>query len=72
MKNMWIVYWISSAIFLAFGILMIVEGKGRLWSNIAVIVCGVYMLYTGIARYHNEKLRREREREDRENDPANS
>ena len=72
MKNMWIIYLISSVIFLTFGILMIVEGKGRLWSDIAIIVCGVYMLYTGIARRHNEKIRREREREDRKNDPANS
>ena len=29
MKNMWIIYLISSVIFLTFGILMIVEGKGR-------------------------------------------
>ena len=70
-----ILYFIFSAFILYFGIATLVNGEGKLWANICIVLIGVYFLYRGIAVTVNNQRRKERERlqeEDRNNDPANA
>lgn len=70
-----ILYFIISIIVLAFGIMTLVQGEGKLWANICIVLIGVYFLYRGVAAMVNENIRRKREaleEDDRRNDPSNS
>lgn len=72
MKHIGIIYFIVAAAILAYGIMMLVNGQGKLWADICITLIGVYYLYRGIATTHNARVRKEREREDQGNDPANA
>ena len=74
-KYIKILYIIYAAFILYFGIATLVNGEGKLWANICIVLIGVYFLYRGVAVTVNNKRRNERERlqeEDRNNDPANA
>ncbi|MBP3236250.1 MAG: hypothetical protein LKK16_00605 [Bacteroidales bacterium] len=63
-----IVYFVFSAFILYFGIANMINGQGKLWVNILIVVIGIYFLYRCIATAiyaHREKI-------DEGNDPANS
>lgn len=72
MKHIGIIYFIVAAAILSYGIMMLVNGQGKLWADICITLIGVYYLYRGIATTYNAKVRKEREREDQGNDPANA
>ena len=74
-KYMNIIYFVFAAFILYFGAATLINGEGKLWANICIVLIGLYFLYRGIAVTVNNSRRRERERladEDRNNDPANS
>lgn len=48
MKYTGILYFIFSIFILVFGTLSLVDGRGKLWVNIAILAIGVYYLYRGI------------------------
>ena len=72
MKHTGIIYFILGAVILAYGILSLTSGEGKVWAGAGIVVVGLYFLYRGIATTHNERIRRERENEDQGNDPANA
>ena len=75
MKYVNIIYFVFAVFILAFGIATIVNGTGKLWANICIVLIGLYFLYRGVALTVNKARRKERERlenEDNGNDPANA
>ena len=62
MRYMNIVYFVFAAFILAFGVATLVNGSGKLWANICIVLIGLYFLYRGIAITVNNAHRRERER----------
>lgn len=56
-----ILYFIIAVFILGFGIKILAAGEGKLWTNICIVLIGLYFLYRGIAVTVNEKRRRERE-----------
>jgi hypothetical protein len=72
MKHIGIVYFVFAVAIMAYGITALVDGTGRLWANIGIVVIGLYFLYRGIATTVNNRIRRQRELEDKDNDPANA
>lgn len=67
-----ILYFIFSAFIIGFGITVLASPGGKLWQEILILAIGLYFLYRGIALTVNERNRRERERQDRNNDPTNA
>lgn len=70
-----ILYFIISIIVLSFGIMALIQGGGKLWADICIVLIGAYFLYRGVATTVNENIRRKREvleEDDRRNDPSNS
>lgn len=49
MKYIGIIYFILAAFIIVFGVLNLVNGSGRLWINILIVVIGAYYLYRGVA-----------------------
>ena len=72
MKYINFIYFVLAAFILGFGIVTLAKGVGKTWTDIVILLVGLYFLYRGIAVTVNEKHRRERENEDSRNDPANS
>ena len=75
MKYVNIIYFVFAVFILAFGIATLVNGTGKLWANICIVLIGLYFLYRGVAMTVNKARRKERERlenEDNGNDPANA
>ena len=58
-----IIYFIIAIFIIAFGVAVLVNGSGKLWTNICIILIGVYFIYRGIAVTVNNARRRERERQ---------
>ncbi len=48
-----IVYFVFSAFILYFGIANMINGQGKLWVNILIVVIGIYFLYRCIATAAN-------------------
>lgn len=63
MKHIGILYFIFAAFILCYGIVTLIEGEGKLWADIGIILIGVYFLYRGIATTVNNRLRKEEEEE---------
>lgn len=72
MRHIGILYFVFAAFILSYGIITLVEGAGKLWADIGIVLIGIYFLYRGIATTVNNRHRREREAEDNGNDPANA
>ena len=64
MRHINIIYFVFAAFILFFGIATLINGSGKLWANICIVLIGLYFLYRGIAITVNNAHRRERERED--------
>ena len=70
-----IIYFIVAAFIIAFGVAAVVNGSGKTWANILILLIGCYFVYRGIALTVNAKRRAERvnlESQDKNNDPANA
>lgn len=70
-----IIYFVVAAFVIFFGVTALLDGSGKLWANICILLIGLYFLYRGIALSVNNAHRREREKsqaEDERNDPANA
>ena len=70
-----IIYFVVAAFILFFGVSALVDGSGKLWANLCILLIGLYFIYRGIALTVNNAHRRERERlasQDKDNDPANA
>ncbi|MCQ2120119.1 MAG: hypothetical protein MJY84_09380 [Bacteroidales bacterium] len=72
MRHIGILYFVFAAFILSYGIITLVEGAGKLWADIGIVLIGIYFLYRGIATTVNNRHRSEREAEDNGNDPANA
>ena len=57
-----IIYFILAIFIIAFGVVTLVTGSGKLWAEICIILIGLYFLYRGVAVTVNNARRRERER----------
>ena len=70
-----LVYFVIAVFIIAFGIAAIVNGSGKAWANILILLIGIYFMYRGIALTVNARRRAERESlesKDKNNDPANA
>ena len=56
-----IIYFIVAAFIIAFGVAAVVNGSGKTWANILILLIGCYFVYRGIALTVNAKRRAERE-----------
>ena len=51
------------------------NGSGKTWQNILIVLIGLYFAYRGVATIHNAKVRKEQEdlrAGDGNDDPANA
>jgi hypothetical protein len=72
MRHVNILYFVFAVFILGFGGTLLFCGEGKTWVNVCILLIGVYFLYRGVAVTVNTRIREERERHDRDNDPANA
>ena len=77
MKNNYlgIVYLVLAEFIIIFGTAKFINGSGKTWQNILIVLIGLYFAYRGVATIHNAKVRKEQEdlrAGDGNDDPANA
>jgi 4-hydroxybenzoate polyprenyltransferase len=72
MKYIYILYFVFAVFIIGFGSALLINGVPVSWKIVCILLIGVYFLYRVTAVCINQKRRREYEKIDNENDPANA
>ena len=74
-KYLGIVYLVLAVFVILFGTANLINGSGKTWQNILIVLIGLYFAYRGVATIHNAKVRKEQEdlgAGEGNDDPANA
>ena len=74
-KYLGIVYLVLAVFVIIFGTANFINGSGKTWQNILIVLIGLYFAYRGVATIHNAKVRKDQEdlgAGDGNDDPANA
>lgn len=74
-KYLGIVYLVLAVFVILFGTANFINGSGKTWQNILIVLIGLYFAYRGVASVYNAGVRKKNEAlasEDEHNDPANA
>ncbi len=74
-KYLGIVYLVLAVFVIIFGTANFINGSGKTWQNILIVLIGLYFAYRAVATIHNAKVRKDREDSGYDggnDDPANA